>query len=134
MASFSIAYNKTERNEGGYVNDPQDAGGETWKGIARKKNPNWEGWALVDFHRNNPHFPGCLKDDEKLEFSVRKFYKQLYWDRMRGDEINKQEIANPIYDSCVNMGVNAAIKLSQRSLEITETGVMDDVTLSKLNT
>lgn len=34
--------------EGGYVNDPDDQGGETYCGIARKHHPGWPGWQTVD--------------------------------------------------------------------------------------
>ena len=34
MAKFIISFQKTVTNEGGYINDPDDLGGETYKGIA----------------------------------------------------------------------------------------------------
>lgn len=48
MAEFAKAYKKLEVAEGGYVNDPDDAGGETYKGVSRKANPNWIGWIILD--------------------------------------------------------------------------------------
>ena len=38
------------KDEGGYVlhEVPGDTGGMTYAGIARNKNPQWNGWALVD--------------------------------------------------------------------------------------
>ena len=48
MAIFNLAYKKLEVAEGGYVNDPDDKGGETYKGISRKANPNWAGWISID--------------------------------------------------------------------------------------
>jgi lysozyme family protein len=35
MADFKQAYQLVLQNEGGYVNDPNDPGGETYKGVAR---------------------------------------------------------------------------------------------------
>ncbi|RYD50653.1 MAG: hypothetical protein EOP52_13405, partial [Sphingobacteriales bacterium] len=35
MADFLTAYKRTAVAEGGYANDPDDLGGETYKGIAR---------------------------------------------------------------------------------------------------
>ena len=35
MANFTIALKKVLKNEGGYANNPNDAGGETYKGISR---------------------------------------------------------------------------------------------------
>ena len=40
MANFSDAYALTSAHEGGYVNDPVDRGGETYRGIARRYFPN----------------------------------------------------------------------------------------------
>ena len=48
MADFRLAYKKIEAAEGGYVNDPDDKGGETYKGISRKANPDWDGWISID--------------------------------------------------------------------------------------
>lgn len=146
---FIIAYNKTAKNEGGYANDPADHGGETWKGIARKLWPGWEGWPVVDLHRTDPGFPKSLYDIEKLELMVRRFYKTQFWDVMRGDELEDQGIANSIYDSAVNMGIVIAVRMAQnlvwglptndaeKNIRIKELGVtygkMDEKTLNKLN-
>ena len=45
MADFKVAFAKTIRFEGGYVNHKADKGGETYKGIARNFWPKWKGWA-----------------------------------------------------------------------------------------
>ncbi|MDR2457828.1 MAG: hypothetical protein LBD41_05040, partial [Clostridiales Family XIII bacterium] len=34
--------------EGGYSNVPGDLGGETYAGISRKYNPDWQGWETLD--------------------------------------------------------------------------------------
>ena len=34
--------------EGGYVNDKDDKGGETFMGITRKNHPNLKMWDIVD--------------------------------------------------------------------------------------
>jgi len=51
MADFNQALQMVLQNEGGYVNDPNDPGGETYKGIARKMNSNWIGWQLIDLQK-----------------------------------------------------------------------------------
>ena len=51
MADFHKALKRTAKYEGGYVNDPADAGGETYKGISRRANPKWDGWQLIDAHK-----------------------------------------------------------------------------------
>ena len=44
MANFKIAHEKTAANEGGYANNHADVGKETYRGIARKLHPKWQGW------------------------------------------------------------------------------------------
>ncbi len=63
MAKFIDAYKKVLNNEGIYSNDPDDAGGETYKGISRKANPNWDGWISIDaIKKAHPTtFKGILK-------------------------------------------------------------------------
>jgi lysozyme family protein len=65
--------------------------------------------------------------------TAKSIYKKNYWMIIRGDEILNQDSANDIYDTAVNMGCGAAIKLTQRSLGLPETGKMNVATLNKLN-
>ena len=41
MADYKKAIEKALKNEGGYVFDPDDAGGETFAGIARRYHKIW---------------------------------------------------------------------------------------------
>lgn len=133
MAEFLISYRRTTKTEAGYANDPDDHGGETWRGISRNNFPHWKGWQIVDAHRNEISFPNVLGQLPELEQQVLDFYTLNFWNPMRGDEINSQPEADSIYDSAVNMGVKTSIKLAQRSLGIAESGVMDNITLNTLN-
>jgi lysozyme family protein len=54
MAHFKTAYALTMGHEGIYSNNPKDRGGETYKGIARKFHPSWEGWKAIDRMKNKP--------------------------------------------------------------------------------
>lgn len=45
---FSHIIPSTLSHEGGYANHKNDKGGETYRGITRKHNPNWNGWAFID--------------------------------------------------------------------------------------
>ncbi len=145
MADFLKAYKKTAKTEGGYVNDSTDRGGETWKGISRKHNSKWKGWAIIDGTKKSIAFPakpskktieilnGILYKNKQLSLLEKDLYKWKYWDAFRGDEIAIQLVADFIYDSSVNMGPRTAIKLAQRSLDVAETGKVDDYTLNRLN-
>ena len=44
---------------------------------------------------------------------VREFYRVEFWDKMRGNEINNQDVANTIFNFGVNAGMSMAVKLAQ---------------------
>ena len=115
MAEFEIAFNKTMGHEGTYVNDVDDAGGETYMGIARKYNPLWDGWELIDEAKDEPDFPRCLDDDEDLQDEVELFYEQRYWDVNNLDEF-PQDTAEEMFDTGVNMGIGRAARFLQTAL------------------
>jgi len=117
MANFYEAFKITMKYEGGYANDPDDIGGETYKGIARKYNPNWKGWSIIDSYKDFTNFPKCLNEDIKLQDLVISLYKQKYWDPYLGDVLD-QIIANEMFDTAVNIGVYRAIKFLQKGLNL----------------
>lgn len=134
MADFKSAYRKIEVSEGGYVNDPDDAGGETYKGISRKANPNWDGWISIDaIKKAHPTtFKGILKKTPELEKKVQELYKDKYWDCFELDDVPSQLVAEQMFDTAVNQGQTAAIKFAQRVLDLRETGKWSLDLLNKL--
>lgn len=144
MADFQIAYEKTMGHEGGYVHDPDDVGGETYKGIARAYNGSWSGWNIIDSHKGDSNFPSSLDNIVGLQNSVHNFYKEKYWDVNRLDNVSDQDIAEEMFDTGVNMGVRRSAKFLQRSLnylnrngslynELTVDGAIGSASLSALN-
>lgn len=134
MADFKSAYRKIEVSEGGYVNDPDDAGGETYKGISRKANPNWDGWISIDaIKKAHPTtFKGILKKTPELEKKVQDLYKDKYWDCFELDDVPNQLVAEQMFDTAVNQGQTAAVKFAQRVLDLRETGKWSLDLLNKL--
>jgi lysozyme family protein len=118
MAEFDLAYAKTSAHEGGYAKDPIDRGGETYRGIARLRHPGWAGWERIDAHKRKGAFPDNLAADRTLQARVRTFYRSVFWDRCRGDELADQALANELYDSAVNLGVRRAVRFLQSSLNL----------------
>jgi len=116
MAAFEKAFYKTMGHEGGYVKDPDDAGGETYMGISRAYNPTWSGWDLIDDEKSKSNFPRCLDDNDEVIQAVEEFYEDKYWDVNRLDEFESQAIAEEMFDTGVNMGVSRAAKFLQQSL------------------
>lgn len=133
MADFKIAFKRTEGFEGKniYTKTKNDAGGETWSGISRVANPNWSGWKILDSIKDKKH--GQVITTDELEKLKKELYKKNYWDKVWGDRIKLQEIANDMYDTAVNLGVGMSIKLSERQFRMKETGKMSEDLLKKLN-
>jgi len=125
MADFNPAFEKMLHDEGGMqlTDIPGDRGGMTYAGIARNPNPQWPGWALVD----RKEFGGPLTS------MVREFYRINYWDRVRGDELRSQEIAETIFNFAVNTGTGVAIKLAQVIVGAVPDGGIGPKTVELLN-
>jgi len=124
MADFNPAFEKMLKDEGGYqlTDIPGDRGGMTYAGIARKPNPDWAGWEFVD-----------RKDFGSATPLVREFYKLHFWDRVRGDDVTNQAIAETIFNFAVNTGVGVASKLAQLIVGTTPDGAIGPKTLERLN-
>ena len=129
MANFNIEFEKLILAEGGYVNDSDDAGGETYLGISRKNNPKWIGWKTIDSIKKiygNKNITARLKENESLTNSAKLLYKINYWDVLELDDIPNQDIAHQLFDTCVNCGKSIAIRIAQQALLMTVTGKWSD--------
>ena len=133
MANFELSLQKILVHEGGYVNDPDDPGGETYKGVARHINSKWEGWIQIDWHKTQSGFPANLEKDTKLQDAVGHFYQLNYWDTLCADQIENQLVADSIFDFAVNAGVRTSASLAQMVVETKPDGVFGPATLEKLN-
>lgn len=133
MADFEKALALTLKSEGGYVDDPDDPGGETYKGIARSRNPKWEGWVEIDILKTKPNFPKNLDVSSILQEMVKDLYKVNYWHKIKGDDIEDQDIAESIFDFAVNAGPRTSSKLAQITVGAKPDGVIGPKTLAKIN-
>ncbi|MEM7208074.1 MAG: glycosyl hydrolase 108 family protein [Pseudomonadota bacterium] len=126
MAAFEPAFEIMIRNEGGYVNHTVsgDRGGQTFAGIARNFHNDWEGWNLID--QNDT-------DNPRLTELVREFYKAKFWDKVKGDDIDDQAVAETLFDFAVNAGYRTASKLAQLVVDATPDGIIGPKTLAKIN-
>ena len=119
MADFLTAYQIVKKIEGGYANDKDDRGGETYKGISRVNFPNWKGWPVIDaMKRQTKRFEALLEKNHKLQDLVLDFYKVEFWDELRLDKVNNQTIANELFDTGVNMGTGTAAIFLQKTLNV----------------
>ena len=126
MADFAAYFPLLLENEGGYVFDPHDPGGETWHGIARVFNPHWAGWPTVDAYKAKADWPAncqvaprnqlataILAKDAALAGLVRSFYQAQYWDNLNLGGIAHQGTASQLCDIGVNSGVGRVGHLAQ---------------------
>lgn len=123
---FNKAFEIALKNEGGFVNDPADAGGATKYGISlktyRKNHPE----ATVETIKNL-----SLKDAEE-------FYLNEFWLRYGYDRITEPDLAIKVFDATINMGPLQAHICLQRALNcvgasLEEDGVLGAKTLNVLN-
>jgi lysozyme family protein len=133
MANFLTAYEKVLKHEGGYVHDPDDPGGETYKGVARAMNSKWDGWVIVDTLKKHSGFPSSLDKHTELQDKIKSFYEINYWDRVKGDDIVSDTVAMSIFDFAVNAGVTTSSSLVQMVVETPADGIIGKQTIEKLN-
>ena len=127
MAKFEIAIPHTLVWEGGYVFHPSDPGGETNRGITDRLDGRIDG--LVDLDGDGD---GDVDIKNLTESQAKEVYKRRFWDRMQGDKIESQLIANILFDGYVNCGANG-IKIMQRLLNQKDDGVVGPKTLAAIN-
>lgn len=125
MADIFPALKKTLKFEGNYSNDSDDPGGETKYGIT------------IKVARDNG-YDGEMKL-LSLQFAA-KIYRGKYWDRVQGDGIIVQGIAESIFDFSVNCGVVQAVRIVQDVLNkyieapiLEVDGILGNVTLKTIN-
>jgi lysozyme family protein len=133
MSDFNVAYQKTLINEGGYVDDPDDPGDETYKGIARAMHGKWSGWAIIDKYKTRSNFPSILEKDTALQDRIAQFYRITFWDPVHGDEIANQSVADSIYDFAVNAGLRTSSALAQLVVGANVDGVIGPHSLEQIN-
>ena len=95
LKEFNDIIEITLHHEGGYVDDPNDLGGETNFGIAKRFYPD------VDIKN--------LTKDEASDI-----YRRDYWDKNKVDEMPEQ-LRHIYFDMCVNQGKGTAVKVLQRA-------------------
>lgn len=118
MADYQKALALVLKHEGGYVNDPLDRGGETYRGVARRFHPDWSGWKRIDGLQGKSGFPDTLNSDTKLQQSLAAFYRKNYWSPIQGDKLGDDALAQELFDTAVNMGVRRASRFLQEALNL----------------
>jgi len=117
---FVQAVGAVLEHEGGYVNDPDDPGGETKWGISRRSYPE-------------------LDIANLTEEQACAIYYRDWWRQYKYDLIEDATVAAKVLDLSVNMGPSAAHKCLQRALhacgrrDVTIDGIIGPQTLEAVN-
>lgn len=112
MDTFDKVIEFVLAEEGGYVNNPADPGGETNFGISKRQYPDTD-------------IRNLTKDQAKA------IYKNDFWAFVQGDKL-PIGIALVLMDSAVNMGPTTAIHILQDALNIASDGKLGPFTLSRV--
>lgn len=117
MGDFALAHRRLKQLEAGYVDHPNDKGGETLYGIARVFHPSWPGWAIVDRFKGDQDFLQMVENSVQLKVMARAFYESLFWEPVGGQHLT-QRVAEELLDQGVHMGTGRAVEHLQRALNI----------------
>ena len=108
--SFDRAFGLVVGVEGGYVNDPNDPGGETIYGITKRDHP--EVWIT-----GHPTLA-----------VAKEIYQHSYWAPAHCGDLD-WPLSMLVFDSAVNQGVGTAVKLLQKTLGTVQDGILGQNTL-----
>jgi lysozyme family protein len=111
--TFDLAFDRLMGSEGGYVNNPDDPGGETNWGISKRSYPNL---IISKLTRDN----------------AKDIYKRDFWDRINADKL-PDGVAFQLFDFAVNSGIETAIRYFQRALGVADDGHWGPISQQKVN-
>lgn len=110
---YGIIDTRDDRRAVGYVDDPDDAGGETKFGVAQNGNPDL--------------------DITNLTWEQAKsVYYERYWLAGRCPDLPPR-VAVLHFDGCVNHGVKRAAMFLQRAAGVNPDGAIGNITLQRAN-
>lgn len=129
MADFKQAISKVLKNEGGYVDNPNDLGGTTNFGISLRFLQSIDKTATKETIKNL-----TLAKAEDLYF-------KYFWLPNKYDQIDYQSLANKVFDTAVNTGSKIANRILQSTLNtvifngkaIKEDGIIGNETINAIN-
>lgn len=111
--AWNGAFDLLMLNEGGYVNNPNDKGGETKHGISKKQYPDI--------------------DIENLSLEQAKdIYYRDYWSRYKCGFL-PDALSVALFDSVVNSNATRMIKFLQEALGVKADGIMGNETIGACN-
>lgn len=115
--TFDEIFDRVIDHEKGYVNHPDDPGGETNFGITlRTARANGYQGRMIDLTRDQ----------------AKEIYRLAFWHRVRGDKLHPA-IAFQLFDACVNHGIGNGVRMLQRAVGVADDGAIGNVTMKAVN-
>lgn len=119
---YDTAFDRLIGNEGGYVNNPADPGGETNWGIT---------WPIL----NQAIATGVVTSDTTIATLTRDqaklVYKAFFWDKGQMDQFDPA-IAFQVFDFAVNSGISTAIRKLQHAVGVADDGNVGPATIAAI--
>lgn len=135
MDTFSYALSRTLHHEGGFIDDPDDPGGATYRGVSlrflRSIGEDIDGDGDVDYD-------DIVALTRAEPDRIAEIYREWFWEKNRLDELHSELIAVKAFDMCVNLGGPQAWKLIQRAARstgghLTVDGIVGPKTIAAVN-
>lgn len=114
MMNFDIAFERLIGHEGGYVNHPEDPGGET-------------NWGVTLRTAREAGYTGSMRHLTRDQ--AKEIYRTAYWGRAQAEQYDGA-IAFQVFDAAVNHGIGQAIRFLQRAVGVADDGAVGPVTLA----
>lgn len=120
--SFEHVLPRVLAHEGGFVNDPDDPGGPTNRGVTQR---------VYDGYRKRKGLsPRSVRGITAEE--IHEIYRHQYWDAVRGDDL-PLGLDYAVFDYAVNSGVKRAAQHLQEVLGVRMDGIIGEMTISEAN-
>ena len=114
MSVFNTIFERLMKHEGGYVNHPNDPGGETMWGVTKR---------VAQLH-------GYYGDMRKLPKSLAKeITEKSYYKAVKGDDLDRL-IAWQLTDAAYNHGIKRAVMFLQKAVGASVDGLIGPRTLA----
>ena len=115
--TFVQAFTKLLGHEGGYVNHPNDPGGET-------------NWGITVAVARQSGYTGSMRDLTHVQ--AKAIYRVKYWEAVKADQL-PPEARYATFDAAVNSGVGQAVRWLQRAAGVADDGKIGPVTLAAIS-
>lgn len=112
--NFDTAFDRVIGHEGGYVNHPNDPGGETM-------------WGVTIAVARASGYTGPMRDLPRD--TAKAIYRDQYWNKVKADGM-QFAVAFQVFDAAVNHGTGQAAKFLQRAVGVVDDGVIGPKTLA----